>query len=521
MDRRISRRAFLIATGVVGAGGGTTLLSCARSSSSGLTAVSPGSGLVASFERRRRGRGAQVRDVTLTAKRTSFDLGGRTVSTWAYGDTIPGPEVRVRAGDVLRATLRNRLPDETTIHWHGIALRNDMDGVPGLTQPPVAPGGEFVYEFTVPDPGTYFFHPHVGTQLDRGLYAPMIVEDPSDPGDYDREAVVVLDDWIDGVRRSPNEVLDGLLAGTSGSGGMNGMDSGAMGGASPPGSMGAEMGDEASENPSSEGPLGDDTGDVRYPSYLINGRPPTDPMTFRALPGERVRLRIINAGSDTPFRVALGGHRLTVTHTDGFPVRPVTVDSLILGMGERYDAIVTVGASGTFPLVAQAEGKGRMGALAVLRSGSGETPMADVRPAELTGRLLAPADLRPEPDVTFPETKPDRTYDALLTGDMATYRWGMRPDRQGGVTLPVRVGERVRLTLENRTVMWHPLHLHGHTFQVRGTSGPGPRKDTVIVPAMERVQLDIVADNPGQWALHCHNIYHAEVGMQTVLSYVT
>lgn len=300
---------------------------------------------------------------------------------------------------------------------------------------------------------------------------------------------------------------------------MEGMEG--MGATTPSGGMAGEMQDAASERGSREGPLGDDTGDVRYPLYLINGRPPTDPATLETRPGERVRLRIINAGSDTPFRVAVGGHRLTVTHADGFPVRPIRVDALLLGMGERYDAIVTVEGSGAFPLVARPEGKRGVGAFAVLRSGPGEVPARDVRPAELTGRLLALDDLRPEPAVAFPPADPDRTYDAVLTGDMATYRWGVRPDRRGGITLPVRVGERVRLSLDNRTMMWHPLHLHGHTFQVQGATEPGPRKDTVIVPAMGRVVIDVMADNPGQWALHCHNIYHAEVGMQTVLSYVS
>ena len=529
MERLISRRRFLIAGGVLAAGGSAAAL-IARSDTSGpaLSIVKSGSPLVASFESRRRSARAAIRNVTLTAAPTSLDLGGRRVTTWAYQGSIPGPEIRVRAGDVLRATLRNRLPEETTIHWHGIALRNDMDGVPDLTQTPVGAGSEFLYEFTVPDPGTYFFHPHVGTQLDRGLYAPLIVDDPSEPGDYDREYVLVLDDWVDGLDGSPDDVLEGLRGGMSGmgqsgsgdSGEMPGMDMGETPAASPSTSMNDGMQDETSESPSSEGPLGDDTGDVRYPVYLINGRPPADPQTLEAKPGERIRLRIINAGSDTPFRVALGGHKLLVTHTDGFPVEPMTVDTLILGMGERYDAIIAVADAGAYPLVAQAEGKAGA-ALAVVRSGAGATPPVTARPKELGGRLLRLAQLRAAPDVTFPATAPDRTYEAVLTGNMATYRWGVRPDRNGDITLPVETGERVRLVLENRTMMWHPLHLHGHTFQVMLGSGGGPRKDTVIVPAMGRVAIDVLADNPGQWALHCHNIYHAEVGMQTVLSYVT
>ncbi len=503
----ISRRGFLAAAGVVAAGGATVaLLARTTGGETALKKIEPNDGIVAAVERQRGRAGATLKQIELTPTSGAVDLGSRTVDTWSYDALVPGGEVRVRAGDVLRAVVRNELPDPTTIHWHGIALRNDMDGVPDLTQPAIAPETDFTYEFTLPDPGTYFFHPHTGVQLDRGLYAPLIVEDPSEPGAYDREFVVVLDDRL-GARRTPDEVLEGLREGmgaTSGSsGGVDGMD---MGG-----------GDQAG---ASEGPLGSDTGDVRYPMYLINGRPLMEPATFSAKPGERLRLRIINAGSDTPFRVALGGHRLTVTHSDGFPVEPVNVDALLLGMGERYDVLVQIPETGAFPLVARAEGTA-MGALAVVRTGSGATPMPDVGPEELMGRLLTLSDLRPNEEVALPSRQPDRTYTATLTGDMTTYRWGVQAESEEGVTLPVRPGERVRLVLDNSTMMWHPLHLHGHTFEVVTGSGAGPRKDTVIVPAAARITLDVEADNPGQWVLHCHNIYHAESGMLTVLSYVT
>ncbi|GAB98346.1 putative multicopper oxidase, partial [Kineosphaera limosa NBRC 100340] len=142
--------------------------------------------------------GQRLVEKTLVAKPVSLDLGGRTVSTWAYDGKLPGPLVRASSGDFLRVSLDNQLPADTTIHWHGIRLRNAADGVPGLTQDPISSGTKYVYEFTAPDPGTYFFHPHVGVQLDRGLYAPMIIDDPNEAGDYDAEWIVVLDDWIDG-----------------------------------------------------------------------------------------------------------------------------------------------------------------------------------------------------------------------------------------------------------------------------------------------------------------------------------
>ena len=199
--------------------------------------------------------------------------------------------------------FHNDLPEATSVHWHGLAIRNDMDGVPGVTTPETPPGGTFAFDFVVPDPGTHWFHPHHGMQLDHGLYAPFIIDDPADPGDYDAEWILVLDDWTDGIGPSPMEILDRLIAdGESGSGGMGGMgDMHGMGG----------MG-------------GMDAGDVEYPMYLVNGRAPSDPDTLAARPGDRVRLRIINASADTVFTVALGGHDLTVTHTDGYPVQAVT-----------------------------------------------------------------------------------------------------------------------------------------------------------------------------------------------------
>ena len=151
--------------------------------------------------------GQNVVERTLRAAATRFDLGGTQVDTWAYDGVVPGPILRATAGDFMRITLDNQLPTDTTVHWHGIRLRNAADGVPGLTQNPVSSGQKFVYEFTVPDPGTYFFHPHVGLQLDRGLYAPLIVDDPAEPGGYDAEWVVVLDDWH--PRRRPGRAHRG------------------------------------------------------------------------------------------------------------------------------------------------------------------------------------------------------------------------------------------------------------------------------------------------------------------------
>ncbi|MZD07142.1 multicopper oxidase domain-containing protein, partial [Streptomyces sp. SID5785] len=499
---------------------------------------------------RRRGSGP-VRSVRLTAAATSLDLGDRTVRSWSYGGELPGKEVRVTAGDTLSVTLANHLPQPTSLHWHGLSLRNDMDGVPGLTQQAVAPGADFTYRFTAAHPGTYWFHPHAGTQQDRGLYAPLIVDDPKEPLSYDKEWVVVLDDWVDGVDGStPDAVLKELRAGMEhgGSGGtggdsghsghsghdMPGMDatpgtsgthstSGMSGMSGMSGASGPGTGPDTDGGPSrmmmgaTSELLGGDAGDVAYPHYLVNGRTPTAPSSFAARPGDRIRLRIVNAGGDTAFRVALGGHRMTVTHTDGFPVRHAGTDALLVGMGERYDVLVTAG-DGVFPLTALAEGK-KAAALAVLRTGTGAAPSPAARPKELTGELLTADRLRPAESVALAPAEPDRTLALSLTGSMERYDWAFdAKPYTADQRRPLRAGERVRLVFRNETRMWHPVHLHGHTFALTGRA-LGARKDTAVVRPGETVTADFDADNPGLWMLHCHNVYHAEAGMMTTLAY--
>ncbi|OZB87996.1 MAG: hypothetical protein B7X41_10460, partial [Microbacterium sp. 14-71-5] len=454
--------------------------------------VGPSSPRVAQAEAARAVSGARTVAVTLTAAATTADIGGRTVQTWAFNDTVPGPTIRLTAGDVVRATVVNRLPEPLTVHWHGIALRNDMDGVPDVTQAPIAPGGTFTYEFTAATAGTYFYHSHVGTQLDRGLYGPLVVDDRA-PASADPDVPLLLDDWLDGTGTTPDEAFKGLRSmGGSGSGSsMAGMDMGSM--------PGMDMGSSGTDP---NNPLGTDTADLTYPAYLVNGRTPDAPAVYPVAAGQQVRLRLINAAAATPFRVAFGAGQMTVVATDGYPVTPVQTDSLLIGMGERYDVLVTAPATGTAALVAAAEGKSGQ-AMAVLRTGDGPLPSADVRPTGLQAAPLPYSSLRATPAVALPDAKPDVSYTVGLTGDMMSYNWGLNVPKSRGATLPVKQGQRVRLVLKNDTTMWHPMHLHGHTAQLLTDSGPGPRKDTVVVPPKSTVTLEFVADNPGQWLLHC------------------
>ena len=493
----ISRRTVLLGS----AGGLLTVGGLAACNASTGTAVTSSSQAVEMAERARRVVGQRTVTARLVPRAATLDLGGPVVRSWVYGDGVPGPVLRATADDRVVVIVDNALPESTSVHWHGVALRNDMDGVPGMTQIPIGTNSQFTYDFTVPDPGTYFYHPHSGVQLDRGLYGVLVVDDPAEPGDYDAEWIVVLDDWVDGTGQTPDGVLGALRRGGAGA---SSMDHGSMAGM-PMGGMGGDM----------QSPLLGGAGDVTYPHFLINGRVPASPVTLSAKPGQRVRIRLVNAASDTAFRVALGGHRLTVTHSDGFPVVPTDTDALLIGMGERFDLVVTLG-DGTFPLVASAEGKSGQG-MAIVRTAGGEVPDPDVTPAELRKQVTLGTQLSAAPEVALRAQEVDRTHDLVLGGSMTNYRWTINGKTfDEADPLEVRQGERVRLRLRNMSMMFHPMHVHGHTFGLRKTEA---RKDTVIVRPMESGVVDLDAVNPGQWATHCHNIYHAEAGMMTTLSY--
>ncbi|TXR52412.1 multicopper oxidase family protein [Quadrisphaera setariae] len=480
--------------------------------------VTPSAPVVRSTEQRRRATGATVRR-TVTAIPTTLDLGGIAAPTWGYQGASATTPLRANVGDLLQVTLKNQLPDPTSIHWHGLALRNDMDGVPPLTQPPVEPGDSFQYSFTLPHPGTYWFHPHVGSQLDRALMAPLIIDDPSETVEHSEEWILVLDDWLDGVTTTPDDVLAELSRGmgsgmTDGMGGGHGMSMA---------SSSQESGGMRMSNTlmgATSDLLGGDAGDVFYPLFLINGRPTNDPETFSVAPGTKIRLRIINAGADTAFRFGVAEHLMTITHTDGYAVQPALAESLVVGMGERYDALITAG-DGAFSVVAEALGKNDR-ARAVLRTApSAATPPA----AELpwTRGPVTASDLQAEPEVVLAERATDRTLALELTGSMASYDWaidGKRMDMDQPLrdALGISEGERVALELKNSTSMWHPMHLHGHTYQ---HLGGGPRKDTSIVLPGQTLRALFDADNPGSWLLHCHNLYHGEAGMMTTIAYTT
>lgn len=260
--------------------------------------------------------------------------------------------------------------------------------------------------------------------------------------------------------------------------------------------------------------------DIVYPLYLINGHSSDQPQQLTMAKGQRARIRLINASGATIYHVALQGHRMTVTHTDGQAVEPVEVDAIRIGMGERYDVLVTANNPGVWQLAALAEGTNQI-ARAVLRyqGSKAALPPATYQPSELMGQYLSSTMLKAAPGTfTPPNMTPDTTIPINMTGGNGQYVWKINnqvyPNAQ---PIDIQQMKLVRFQFVNTTMMPHPMHLHGHFFQVDNGHGSGPMKDTVIVDPMQKVTVNWISDNPGAWAFHCHNVYHQGAGMMRVV----
>ncbi|UWG52169.1 Multicopper oxidase [Halalkaliarchaeum sp. AArc-CO] len=428
------------------------------------------------------------RTYRLTASEHEIDIaGGDTYDGWTYDGSYPGPEIRALEGERVRVVVENDLPEETTVHWHGMTLRGDnaMDGVPGVTQESIAPGEEFVYEFDAEPAGTHWYHSHVGLQLDRELLGPLVIEERNPHVEYDAEHTLILDEYL------PEEPRVESADGTDGMGGMGGM------GGSFPGAPPAK-------------------------GTLVNGALPSDPAEFGIAEGERVRLRLVNAAAATTYAVGIDDHSLTVTHADGPAVEPVTVDTLEIGMGERYDVIVEGTSPGRWPIrIAPVDSVAPAGRGILAYEGA----TGGIDEGAIGGRRLRYPDLRSLEPIPGVEGSPDRTIDLELSaGGTMGVMGGSGEDGEWTINGqafpdadPIRIeeGDHVRFRMRNRSPMRHPMHLHGHHFQVGDVV-----KDTITVPGhMGQVEFDFVADNSGTWLFHCHHLYHMETGMVRIVEY--
>lgn len=417
----------------------------------------------------------------------------------AYNGSIPGPVIRVVHGQRFRARFANNSGEPATIHWHGMILPNAMDGVEGVTQAAVAQGRSFVYEFTPGPTGTRWYHDHVSDGVARGLFGLFIVEDPNDER-YDAEFALVFHDV-------PNlATMRAAMRGVSNAPMTDPMDSPEMNAMRPDDRMGDE---------------------VAYTAHCINGAayPSTKPLAVKV--GQRVRLRILNANPTQTRYVRLAGHRLTVTHSDGNPLpAPFTVDALRIGVAERYDAWFEVTKPGAWLLQGlSSDPMAYQQAAVVYTDGmSGATPAGSPQSLEgveyLTYQKLA-GGAAPKPKL------PKNAHMFTLGGGAyASAKWTIN-----GRVFPhtpkiyVDRGDLVYVHFKNTTDMEHPMHLHGHVFDVIEVDGVGLKhalhKDTALVRANGGTMTwRFRADSPaGRWLLHCHNEIHMMDGMMTEVVY--
>jgi len=473
----------------------------------------------------RRSAAAGVREITLETREVQWELApGKIITAMAYNGRVPGPPIRVKEGERLRVVLRNALGEPTTIHWHGVEVPNAMDGVPGITQPPVQPGETFVYEFDARPAGTRWYHTHFQEhhQMDLGLVAPLII-DPAgrEPFPADRDHTLVLDDWATGSG-PPLPKTDAGTAGARGSmggmmGGMRGMDQGGrgmMGGMMGRGGMGSMMGRSA------DAPA--------YDTMTINGKayPATEPMVVER--GERIRLRLINASAEHTHAIRLAGHSLHVTHADGNPLQaPVEVDMLPVAPAERYDVLVRATRPGAWVLYCMAPGHAEAGEQMVVAYRGHEHRKPEPPQAGLDGLRLWTYGLARGRDKVSRGSGGVQALEQVLSGGMmGSQDWSINGKRYPDTDpITARRDDVVRLRLRNQSMEAHPMHLHGQSFRVLAVNGErlaAPLvKDTVDVEAhMGWVEIEFAAHNPGDWFFHCHKPMHMEGGMIALVKIV-
>jgi len=541
-------------------------------------------------------------NITLRIARQTMRIDGKLSRAIGINGTVPAPLVRLKEGQTAKLNVVNDLDEDSSIHWHGLILPFHMDGVPGVSFPGIKPRSKFVYEFPVVQSGTYWYHSHSGLQEQLGHYGPIVI-DPAgaDPIGYDREHVVVLSDHSQlspeaifrklkvnpGHFNMQRQTLSGLLSGKDQS----------LKERIEWGAMRMDPTDVADVNGSTY-------------TFLVNGYGPRDNWTALFNPGERVRLRIVNASAMTIFNIRIPGLRMTVVQADGLNVVPTEIDEFQIAVAETYDVIVTPVEDRAYTLVAEANDRSGMGrATLAPRAGmTAEVPPLRERPlatmkdmgmgAMTTGDAactaehaamghckLPPADgaaqnhaamghgaggmqhsmrdfsvaaqvkrdpsvqtISPMPvdrmgepgqgledvghkvmtyhDLVALDRNPDvraaeRSLDIHLTGNMERFMWSFDGVKMSDhhEPIPFIEGERVRINLINDSMMSHPIHLHGHFFElVTGKGDHSPRKHTVLVQPGGTASFDFTADAIGDWAFHCHMLYHMHAGMMRVVS---
>jgi FtsP/CotA-like multicopper oxidase with cupredoxin domain len=450
----------------------------------------------------------------LTASTRSLDINGKAARV--YGLIGPGgkPGVTLGPGERFRIELVNATEVPTIVHWHGQTPPWKEDGFPWPQTPSLPAGTSRGYDF-VPSAGTHWMHSHHGLQEQRLMTAPMIVRSAADYREDRQQVVVMLHDFS---FRAPDEILAELTHTTPAEAERMATREENVATPTTPQSAGSA----APASAPATGTVGKrDLNDVDYDAFLANDRTLSDPEVVRVSAGGRVRLRIINGSASTQFWINLGSLSGEVIAADGHPVSPVAGSRFPLSIAQRLDVLLDVTRSGAFPVLAEVEGKRARAGIILATAG------ARVARIAAGGDAAPPVDNSLEAKLSaidpLPVRAPDLVHQIRLTGDMQRYAWALDgqywPDI---VPLMLKRGQRVEIELINETGMAHPMHLHGHTFQVTALDRrpiAGAVRDTVMVPPSGTVRLAFDADNPGRWAFHCHNLYRLATGMITEFRY--
>ena len=475
----------------------------------------------------------------------TINITGKDVTAMALNDSIPGPTLRFREGDIARIYFKNNMDVATSVHWHGILLPYRQDGVPYLANAPIAPGETELFEFPIKQAGTYWFHSHTGLQEQRGVYGSIVIT-PKE-GELissDQDKVIVLSDWTD---ENPNEILRTLKSGND----FYSLKKGAMQSLFDATKEGALI-NVAKRSLMRMPPM--DVSDIAYDAFLANGKVE---MTAPANPGEKVRLRFINASTATYFYMQFAGGLIQIVSSDGKDIQPVSVDRFLMTIAETYDLIITVPEKGSYEFRATAQdGSGHTS----IFIGSGKRILAPdvpkpnryklkmpmghgkIKMKGMHSKMKMPMDrmigigsknsdnerpmspykkLRSVGKSTLPKKNPMREVVLTLTGDMERYIWSINEEiLSANNMIRIRHGENVRFIIINKTMMHHPMHLHGHFFRViNGQGDYSPLKHTVDVPPLGTQIIEFEANEYNDWFFHCHILYHAKSGMARVVSY--
>lgn len=474
-------------------------------------------------------------EVTLVAKEEKQKLGnGVIVPVWTFNGSSPGPEIRVKKGEKVKVTLKNELSAPVSIHWHGYPVPNNMDGIPGVTQDAVEPGKSFTYEFEANVPGTYWYHSHQDSvnQLDRGLYGALIVEDTKEK--YDKDYTLMLDEWVtdkEEMNKQLKEMTKGQI-GNKSKGNENEEKNDDKNGMAHSGmDMGSDQKDSGNMAGMDHGNMKMEGHDMSmYDLFTINGKSGDLVVPLKVNKGDKVRLRLVNAGY-LSHDIHVHGHDIKVIATDGQPINdPKVIKDKVISIapGERYDIEFTANKTGKWYVEDHSKNKGAKGMKAVIEydgskemkdkaDGKEKLPKVDIM--KYGTKKLGSFPLNQEYTATY-----NMDLNTQMNGNEMVYTINGKvfPDID---PIQVKKGDLVKVKLVNRSKMDdHPMHLHGHFFQVLSKDGKPIEgspivKDTLNLRPGEEYEVAFVADNPGEWMFHCHDLHHASAGMVTEVNY--